>query len=57
MHVISVHSCRFGNVAEPSMIYYSTAGVFLAGNCVNLHRNLSNFKMVQDFIEKLYLTF
>lgn len=56
-HLIPVHSCRFGNVAEPSMIYYSSAGVLLAGNSVNLHRNLSNLKMVQDFIEKLNLTF
>ena len=56
-HVVPIHSCRFGSINNPSLIYYCNAGVLLAGDSLNLAKNMSDLSSVETFIEKLNAVF
>lgn len=51
-HQIPIHSCRFGSSSNPSLLYYSNAGVILVGNSLHLKNNLPHLNFVQSFIDK-----
>lgn len=51
-HILPVHSCRFGSVESPSLLYYCAAGVMLAGDVSVLVSNLKHLNMVKQTMEK-----
>ena len=50
--VLPVQSCSFGDMTDPSILFFCSAGVMLCGDISVLHRNLPHLKLFSDFVVK-----
>ena len=56
-HLLPIQSCRFGNTAKPSLVYYCQAGVMLIGSAADLINNFPHLGLVEGFIDKFNASF
>ena len=54
-HILPVNACSFGLTTNPSLLYYTSLGMLLAGDLNNLIKNLPYLHILKNFMEQVDL--